>query len=164
MEDGKRHYNHKEINYDTNDSSSEDSSDDEDDYEDYDWEELPTNVREAALILRYTETLWNNDEESSTADKDWWELSPIEQNAAKLLKFTAEIWNNNGSLPNLILVQIYVETNDYLLKDVETVGLSMFVIRNLGKDEIIIREAVGPREVKSLFFGNFHSFSQSLYF
>jgi len=67
-----------------------------DQHEDDDWKELPIWVREAASVLGYTKTLWDNDKEPSTCNKDWNGLSIPEQEAATSLGYNADVWNDDS--------------------------------------------------------------------
>jgi hypothetical protein len=40
-------------------------------YEESDWEELPEAVREAAKVLGYDESIWDNDGKTPFDDKEW---------------------------------------------------------------------------------------------
>mmetsp|Transcript_4145 Transcript_4145/g.4814 ORF Transcript_4145/g.4814 Transcript_4145/m.4814 type:complete len:124 (-) Transcript_4145:123-494(-) len=57
-----------------------------------DWGELPTNIREAAILLKYTKQLWKTDQEPNFT-QSWHELSPLEQTAARTLGETPETWD-----------------------------------------------------------------------
>lgn len=63
-------------------------------YDDHRWSRLPEWVREAAIVLSYTEELWDNDQEpEETEDQHWHELTSEQQDAAAALGYTAEMWN-----------------------------------------------------------------------
>lgn len=60
-------------------------------YDDHRWSRLPEWVREAAIVLSYTEELWDNDQEpEETEDQHWHELTSEQQDAAAALGYTAE--------------------------------------------------------------------------
>ena len=64
------------------------------DYNDWDWEELPTPIRGAAMTLGYDERMWNVGHEPQVADTSWERLTPGEQEAARLLGYTQEKWDS----------------------------------------------------------------------
>jgi len=66
------------------------------DYNDYDWAELPQKAQEAAIVLGYTEKLWDNDETAPSDDKYWDELSPEERQAATLLGYDRQKWDKDS--------------------------------------------------------------------
>lgn len=57
------------------------------------WANLSKEARGAALILGYTEAIWDNDGSAPSEEKDWDELSPREQSAAQTLGYTMKKWN-----------------------------------------------------------------------
>lgn len=69
------------------DTRSDDSSDSDC------WANLSKEARSAAVILGYTEALWDNDGSAPSEEKDWDELSPREQSAAQTLGYTMKKWN-----------------------------------------------------------------------
>jgi len=87
-----------EVEYDNNNNENEVSSggvDNVDKYEEFDWDELPDNVKLAAIILGYTQVLWDNDQHTSTTVKDWMELTQEEKQAATTLGYYNEqTWCN----------------------------------------------------------------------
>ncbi|KAL3920484.1 MAG: hypothetical protein SGILL_003239 [Bacillariaceae sp.] len=62
-------------------------------YDEYDWDDLPDDVRKAAVVLGYTQELWENDQEPDTAEKSWGNLTDDEQRAATLLGFNQRKWD-----------------------------------------------------------------------
>jgi monoamine oxidase len=81
-------------------------------YEHVDWDRLPSHVREAAKLLGYDETLWDNDEDDDdddrsvlvapppASDKDWLQLAPDEQRAAQTLGYTKQMWDEEEEVDN----------------------------------------------------------------
>ena len=64
-------------------------------YDNYGWKKLSKEVRDAAMILGYTKSLWDNDKEPDTCDKHWKKLTPEEQEAAKTLGFNEQSWDED---------------------------------------------------------------------
>ncbi|KAG7368666.1 Mu-like prophage I protein [Nitzschia inconspicua] len=66
-------------------------------YDEFDWDDLPSNIQEAAATLGYTEELWNNDQEPNTSDKEWDMLTDEEKKAAAVLGFNRKKWDMDSS-------------------------------------------------------------------
>ncbi|KAG7368668.1 MATE efflux family protein [Nitzschia inconspicua] len=66
-------------------------------YDEFDWDDLPSNIQEAAATLGYTEELWNNDQEPNTSDKEWDLLTEEEKKAAAVLGFNRKKWDMDSS-------------------------------------------------------------------
>jgi len=66
-------------------------------YDEYDWRDLPLKIQESAILLGYTDEMWDNDEEPTSSCKDWKELTTDEQGAAHRLGFNRRKWDNDGS-------------------------------------------------------------------
>ncbi|KAL7507207.1 hypothetical protein ACHAWX_005074 [Stephanocyclus meneghinianus] len=64
----------------------------------YDWNELPADVQAAALLLGYTEHLWNHDKEPKEAEKSWQELTPEQQAAVNVLGYDEETWKGDENV------------------------------------------------------------------
>jgi hypothetical protein len=62
-------------------------------YDDYDFEELPSAVKLAALDLGYTQSVWDGGGRIPADEKDWDELSSMERAAATVLGYTKEKWD-----------------------------------------------------------------------
>lgn len=131
-----------------------------------DWKQLPTNVKDAAKLLGYTQGLWDNDVDPSSCDRWWKELSPEEMDAAKLIGYTEESWNSDSDddsdsddeskdedPPNVVCVQIFVETDDYVLR-VGELGVTMYANREMGADEVFFNHRVGPTKTNLRIFAS----------
>jgi len=57
------------------------------------WASLSKEAKNAAKILGYTQSIWDNDGSPPTEDKDWDELSSKGRAAAKTLGYTEKKWN-----------------------------------------------------------------------
>ena len=64
----------------------------------YDWDELPADVQTAALLLGYTEHLWNHDKDPKESEKSWQELTPEQQAAATVLGYDEEKWSGDENV------------------------------------------------------------------
>jgi hypothetical protein len=62
-------------------------------YDDDDWEELPSEIQEAAKLLGYTEELWDKDREPAECDKSWKKLTTAQQEAATKLGYDQKAWD-----------------------------------------------------------------------
>ena len=62
-------------------------------YDDYEWRDLPTNIRNAAIVLGYCETSWDGSQDVATTNKKWNELGSDEMAAAMKLGYNEEFWN-----------------------------------------------------------------------
>jgi hypothetical protein len=62
-------------------------------YNNIDWKDLPKNVKKAAQILGYTESIWDNDGDSPLDEKPWKELTKEQQRAAKLIGYHQRRWD-----------------------------------------------------------------------
>jgi len=138
----------KEI-WDSSSSSSSDSSSSSSSvevvrYDKYDWKDLPNAAKDAAKFLGYTPHMWNNDTEPDVTELDWDEMNPRQQEAAMTLGYSKEIWEAPEEPPNLICLQIYTETEDYLLVDKEDVGVCMLANREMKGDERFFQSPTGP--------------------
>lgn len=69
----------------------------EQDYDDNYWHELPDDIRKSALVLGYTESLWNNDNESDSFNKSWRHLTSEQQEAAIKLGYNAKNWDTKDA-------------------------------------------------------------------
>lgn len=58
-----------------------------------DWEDLPDDVRDAAQILGYDQTIWDSNRDLDIFDTDWEQLTTEEREAAKELGYTKSSWN-----------------------------------------------------------------------
>ena len=58
-----------------------------------DWDDLPADVKAAAVTLGYTKEIWDSDGEPDSHDSDWAELSEAQKEAAKKLGYTPEEWD-----------------------------------------------------------------------
>jgi hypothetical protein len=65
-------------------------------YEDFDWDELPADVKEMAMVLGWDKATWDNDGKPPSENKDWEELTSAERAAAERLGFTEETWSDDG--------------------------------------------------------------------
>jgi len=65
-------------------------------YNKYDFDDLPTKVKEAAKLLGFTSSIWDNDEKIPIQNKDWVNLTAAEQSAAYTLRYTKEKWENES--------------------------------------------------------------------
>jgi hypothetical protein len=65
-------------------------------YEDFDWDELPEDVKAAAVVLGYDKAVWDGDGKAPSDDKDWEELTSAERKAAERLGYTEETWSDGG--------------------------------------------------------------------
>ncbi|KAL7444225.1 hypothetical protein ACHAXM_009495 [Skeletonema potamos] len=80
--------------------NDDDDSDDEDDsgndridtFNDLRWDALPSDARQAAEILNFTPTSWDEDAANSLMEKDWEELSDDQKRAAILLGYDQNMW------------------------------------------------------------------------
>eukprot|EP00588_Corethron_pennatum_P035410 CAMPEP_0194348274 /NCGR_PEP_ID=MMETSP0171-20130528/106445_1 /TAXON_ID=218684 /ORGANISM="Corethron pennatum, Strain L29A3" /LENGTH=1321 /DNA_ID=CAMNT_0039115603 /DNA_START=354 /DNA_END=4320 /DNA_ORIENTATION=- len=66
-------------------------------FDDDRWDELPDNVREAAVVLGYTKKKWNNDICLESEDIDYVDLTQEQKDACKTLGYTESYWNSNDS-------------------------------------------------------------------
>mmetsp|Transcript_18233 Transcript_18233/g.41998 ORF Transcript_18233/g.41998 Transcript_18233/m.41998 type:complete len:1052 (+) Transcript_18233:307-3462(+) len=71
----------------TDDTSQASSAESED------WANLSNEAKNAARILGYTQSIWDNNGSPPAEDKDWHELTPREQAAANTLGYTEKKWN-----------------------------------------------------------------------
>ena len=63
-------------------------------WETYDWDDLSASQQNAAMILGYTQVIWDKDGGvTSTTELDWDDLSDDQQDAAMLLGWDRESWN-----------------------------------------------------------------------
>ncbi|CAJ1936698.1 unnamed protein product [Cylindrotheca closterium] len=62
-------------------------------YEDIAWTELPSEIREAASRLGYTEDMWDESKEPKISTKYWAELDSKEKEAATVLGYDETQWN-----------------------------------------------------------------------
>ena len=62
-------------------------------YDDCDWKELPSDVKEAAEVIGYTQDHWDNDKVPEICQKDWKDLTEAQQEAAKKCDYTEELWD-----------------------------------------------------------------------
>jgi len=113
--------------------------------EDRSWRRLTIAERRAATRLGYTAETWDDDESSnssssSSSDED--EEDKAEEGSKD--RQQAMEGKNEPRLPNLLCVQIYTETPDYLLRMRNDMGVSMYVNRDTTADDILFRSPVGP--------------------
>ena len=66
-------------------------------YEDYEWDELPLPVRVAAIVLGYSQHLWDSDGEPFSEELYWEELTDDQRNAATILGYNEQSWNDDNS-------------------------------------------------------------------
>ena len=67
-------------------------------WQEIDWEELPTPIQTAALVLGYTKQLWALKEEPPlTGSKNWRELTSVKKEAALILGYTEKTWDDDIS-------------------------------------------------------------------
>ena len=66
-------------------------------YDELAWAELPPDVQEAALVLGYNETIWDNDLVAETEDLSWAELSSEQQAAAAVFGYNEALWDAEGA-------------------------------------------------------------------
>lgn len=64
-------------------------------YDNDDWDELPKDIQEAAKLLGFTKTLWNNDKEPDECDEYWRKLSTAQQEAATKLGYDQKQWDSS---------------------------------------------------------------------
>lgn len=93
---------------------------DRDHYEDFDWDELPPDVKNAAMILGYNQYLWDNGGTSWLDELDWDELPPEAQEAAFVLEYDEASWNASGDaeLEALLIAaggQYVSQDDDYVI-------------------------------------------------
>jgi hypothetical protein len=62
-------------------------------YDNDDWDELPSEIQEAAKLLGYTKALWDKDKEPSECDKYWRKLTNAQQEAATKLGYDQKAWD-----------------------------------------------------------------------
>jgi uncharacterized membrane protein SirB2 len=77
-------------------SAGNDTAVDSNYYEDYDWNELPPDVMEAAVILGWDQSLWDNSGTAWSDSKYWSELPPEAQEAAAVFGYDEASWNAGG--------------------------------------------------------------------
>ena len=63
-------------------------------YDDYEWRDLPDNIRNAATLLGYCETSWDEGQDIATSLKNWDELASNEMTAAVTLGYNEKFWNS----------------------------------------------------------------------
>ena len=78
------------------------------------WDNLPTNVQDAAATLAYTKDSWDNDEWVLTKSLFWSQLTEEERNAADTMGYNEETWNeqNGGQTPPPIPASDESEENE----------------------------------------------------
>jgi hypothetical protein len=69
----------------------------------------------AAIVLGYTEQMWDNDKPAPCDDKDWEELSEVEKAAAKLLGYNEKKWDKEQG--TLLYDEIYWVSQEYTCTD-----------------------------------------------
>jgi hypothetical protein len=62
-------------------------------YDGDDWDDLPSEIQEAAKLLGYAKALWDNDKEPSACDKYWRKLTNAQQEAATKLGYDQKSWD-----------------------------------------------------------------------
>lgn len=63
-------------------------------YSDHDWDELPEDAKEAAIVLGYTKKLWDkNRTPEPIRDCGWEDLNPEQQAAAIVLGYDQRLWD-----------------------------------------------------------------------
>jgi len=63
-------------------------------YDDYNWDDLPTEVKNAAEVLGWSSNMWDDDEEDPESYEVYWnQLAPDQQQAAVVLGYTEPSWN-----------------------------------------------------------------------
>eukprot|EP00559_Dactyliosolen_fragilissimus_P008961 CAMPEP_0184861932 /NCGR_PEP_ID=MMETSP0580-20130426/6512_1 /TAXON_ID=1118495 /ORGANISM="Dactyliosolen fragilissimus" /LENGTH=66 /DNA_ID=CAMNT_0027359613 /DNA_START=156 /DNA_END=356 /DNA_ORIENTATION=+ len=62
-------------------------------YNDYDWDELPSDAKEAAKTLGYNKSTWDKQGFIKIEEYDWDELSKKQQNAAIVLGYNKASWD-----------------------------------------------------------------------
>lgn len=66
-------------------------------YDECDFDDLPIEVKEAAKLLGFTPSIWDNDGNIPIKSTDWADLTVAQQNAASTLGYTKEKWNDGSS-------------------------------------------------------------------
>ncbi|KAL7562238.1 hypothetical protein ACA910_004045 [Epithemia clementina (nom. ined.)] len=64
-------------------------------YEEHKWKELPQEAKEAAMVLGFSQQMWDRNEEPHTSNKDWRRLTSEEKSAAAVLGYNKERWNKS---------------------------------------------------------------------
>ena len=77
------------------------------DFQNYAWDNLPEGIQNAASILGYNETTWDNNQVIAVDNMEWAQLGDARQNAATLLGYTQETWDEEEAN------NINVEYGDY---------------------------------------------------
>ncbi len=64
-------------------------------YNEFDWNDLPDNIREAAIELGFNKRIWESDDDlhAESESKEWNELTDRERKAALLMGYTEALWN-----------------------------------------------------------------------
>ena len=85
------------------DTNAADQTVDEDDmvehgaYDDYEWTDLPDSIRNAAILLGYCKTSWDEGQDVALTSKTWNELTSDEKLAATRLGYNEQFWGRPSS-------------------------------------------------------------------